>query len=57
MKKHTYFHTCPWCGAALDPGERCDCRDPPGDHPGRWPESKYTPTKKERTNDDEKPEC
>lgn len=57
MKKHTYFHTCPWCGAALDPGERCDCQDPPGDHPGRWPEPKYTPTKKERTNDDEKPEC
>ena len=21
-----YYHTCPLCGAALDPGERCDCR-------------------------------
>lgn len=22
-----YYNTCPDCGAALDPGERCDCRD------------------------------
>lgn len=22
-----YFHTCPCCGANLDPGERCDCRE------------------------------
>ena len=21
----TYYHTCPHCGAHLDPGERCDC--------------------------------
>lgn len=21
-----YYHTCPRCGAHLDPGERCDCR-------------------------------
>ena len=20
-----YYHTCPICGANLDPGERCDC--------------------------------
>lgn len=20
-----YYRTCPYCGAALDPGERCDC--------------------------------
>lgn len=20
-----YYHTCPDCGANLDPGERCDC--------------------------------
>lgn len=20
------YHTCPYCGANLDPGERCDCR-------------------------------
>lgn len=23
----TYYRTCPLCGYALDPGERCDCRD------------------------------
>lgn len=25
MKK-TIYYTCPRCGANLDPGERCDCR-------------------------------
>lgn len=20
-----YYHTCPMCGATLDPGETCDC--------------------------------
>ena len=20
-----YYHTCPDCGASLDPGEACDC--------------------------------
>lgn len=24
--KH-YYHTCPICGANLDPGERCDCEE------------------------------
>lgn len=22
-----YYRTCPLCGAALDPGEHCDCQD------------------------------
>ncbi len=22
-----YYRTCPYCGAHLDPGERCDCQD------------------------------
>lgn len=22
-----YYHTCSICGATLDPGEKCDCRD------------------------------
>lgn len=22
-----YYKLCPRCGAALDPGERCDCQD------------------------------
>lgn len=22
----SYWHVCPYCGAYLDPGERCDCR-------------------------------
>lgn len=24
-KNPTYYHTCPVCGANLDPGEQCDC--------------------------------
>lgn len=24
-KNHTYYYTCPYCGANLDPGEKCDC--------------------------------
>ena len=23
----SYYRVCPLCGAALDPGERCDCQD------------------------------
>ncbi|MDY3014500.1 MAG: hypothetical protein SOR61_04795 [Evtepia sp.] len=26
-REMTYYHTCPQCGAHLDPGERCDCQD------------------------------
>ena len=22
-----YYHTCPYCGANLDPDEKCDCRE------------------------------
>ena len=22
-----YYRTCPYCGAHLDPGERCGCQD------------------------------
>ncbi len=22
-----YYHTCPLCGANLDPGERCECQN------------------------------
>ena len=22
-----YYRTCPYCGATLDPGETCDCRE------------------------------
>ena len=22
---NTYYYICPYCGAFLDPGERCDC--------------------------------
>ena len=25
--KHMYAYICPVCGAYLDPGENCDCRD------------------------------
>ena len=30
----SYYHTCPYCGANLDPGERCDCRDEEEATPG-----------------------
>ena len=23
----SYFRSCPYCGANLDPGERCDCKE------------------------------
>lgn len=26
-QRSTYYHTCPACGANLDPDERCDCTD------------------------------
>lgn len=26
MKRYPYYHTCPCCGANLDPGEHCDCK-------------------------------
>lgn len=35
----TYYRTCGWCGANLDPGEPCDCNfgqadtAPEEDHP------------------------
>ena len=40
-----YYRTCPYCGAHLDPGERCDCQDekePPrcGELPERREEEK-----------------
>lgn len=27
MDRRTTYRICPYCGATLDPGERCDCRD------------------------------
>lgn len=26
MNRETYYWTCPYCKANLDPGERCDCQ-------------------------------
>lgn len=28
----SYYHTCPICGANLDPGERCDCEREEDEH-------------------------
>ena len=25
--EEVYYTECPYCGATLDPGERCDCRE------------------------------
>lgn len=25
--RYDKFYTCPYCGAALDPGEKCDCEN------------------------------
>lgn len=30
----SYYHTCPICGAHLDPGEVCDCQNKRGAAPG-----------------------
>lgn len=30
MRKDTYYDVCPFCGAHLDPGERCDCKEARG---------------------------
>jgi len=27
MSRNTYYWTCPYCGANLDPGEKCDCNE------------------------------
>lgn len=27
-----YYRTCPDCGAHLDPGEKCDCKDEKEEH-------------------------
>lgn len=24
--EYRYYRVCPYCGAHLDPGEKCDCR-------------------------------
>lgn len=34
MSRETYYWTCPYCKANLDPGESCDCRkeQPPEDY-------------------------
>jgi len=28
-KTRFYFYLCPECGAALDPGEKCECQEQP----------------------------
>ena len=39
------YHTCPNCGANLDPGERCDCRGPDNgmDEPTKFYEDPQMP--------------
>lgn len=28
-----FYNVCPYCGAHLDPGERCDCKDQQDERP------------------------
>lgn len=35
---NTYYWTCPYCGANLDPGERCDCDEYSPEAPGAMEE-------------------
>ena len=35
----SYYHTCPLCGANLDPGEFCDCDEVDDENAGRKPEN------------------
>ena len=37
----TCYHTCPTCGANLDPGEQCDCRQRKGDDKAVKTDSAY----------------
>ena len=41
------YNTCPYCGANLDPGERCDC---PRASPGGYPSEKSAPMQKVHPN-------
>ena len=42
--RHTYFTTCPICGANLDPGEKCTCtaERKGGEHMNDTDRSSYT---------------
>lgn len=44
MKYFSDYYSCPFCGAALDPGESCDCQEAT--------ESKDRKTKEENHADD-----
>lgn len=28
-----FYNVCPYCGANLDPGERCDCKEQQNERP------------------------
>ena len=37
-----YFRTCPRCGAALDPGEACECSKEDKERARKWQEMTRT---------------
>lgn len=43
----SYYRECPYCGAALDPGEKCDC--------GQKETARSAPTETDGTNGLPKP--
>lgn len=45
--KNEYFETCPYCGAHLDPGERCDCKESRNAFAAELYEKHYGKAKKE----------
>ena len=47
-EKHTYYHTCPYCGANLDPNEKCDCQQ----HDEVTEKSEESEVKKSNERDD-----
>jgi len=47
----SYYHTCPLCGANLDPGEPCDCGEEEKDHARYGIQNNQPPVQPEELRD------